>query len=546
VVEGIVVRPDEMTETSLTLKLDAPKLDSISATSGGPGTRLTLRGSNFGASKHTVLQVYFNNTLATTVERLSDTAIEVVVPEQAASGGVVVVSGGVASNPQPFSVISRIAVTPRLVGLYPGDVQQFTAVAYDERGNVIVSPALEWTSSFLGAGALSPTGRFEATGEGATRLVVASGAVSDSTYLTTSRYELTTFAGNGTLSSFGDGLPALSGSLSSPFGLAASPDGTTLYVSEADGGARIRSILPNGLLATYAGGGSLTGDDLPLLSAKFSEPTALAVDTAGGLAIVDLLAHRIVYVSPVAQERFGIAMQPNRVYTLAGTGAIGTPQEGALGRQSAITMPAGLAFDTLGALYFGSETLNRVYRLNPAGQLSTVAGNGGGILSGRAGLSTQTSIGGIYTLACDARGNLAIGGDGRVYFACQAPGTYFGLLMASGSIYPLLGTLPPGDGPDQAELAKTQVAVINGLAFDPTGHLWITDSNNVLRRVDSDGNCITIAGARRESGSSGTLQSGVNAGGAALSHPKAILPLSSNRILLVDSGNNRIVRLSLH
>ncbi|HEY9899919.1 MAG TPA: carboxypeptidase regulatory-like domain-containing protein [Pantanalinema sp.] len=544
VVEGIVVRPEETTETSLTLRLDAPRLETLSAASGGPGTRLTLRGANFGATKHTVLQVYFNNTLATTIERLSDTEIEVVVPDRAASGGVVVVSGGVASNSQPFSVISRIAVIPRLVGLYPGDVQQFTAVAYDERGQAIASPALEWTSSYAGAGVLSSTGRFEASGEGATRLQVTSGTVTDGTYLTTSRYELTTFAGNGTLSSFGDGLSALSGSFSSPFGLAASPDGATLYVSEADGGERVRSILPNGLLGTYAGGGSLTDDGQPLLSAKFSEPRDLAVDGAGGLAIADPIAHRIRYVSPVTQQRFGIAMQANRIYTLAGTGTIGTPQEGAMGHQSAITAPAGLAFDQSGALYFGSGTLNRVYRLDQTGLVSSIAGNGGSTPSSWTELSAQTSIGAVLALALDAAGNLAIGGKGRCYFACRSPGTYFGLAMASGSLYPLLATNSLADGPDQAELAKTRVADVRGLAFDPKGRLWIADSNHVLRRLDPSGGCVSVAGARLESSGVGTPQSGVNAGAVALSRPSAILPLSGDRILFVDGGHNRIVRLS--
>lgn len=544
VVEGIVVKPEETTETSLALKLDAPTLESLSATSGGPGTRLTLRGANFGHTKHTVLQVYFNNTLATTVTRLSDTAIEVVVPDQAASGGVVVVSGGVASNPQPFSVISRIAVTPRLVGLYPGDVQQFTAVAYDERGQAIASPALEWTSSYPGAGALSPTGRFEATGEGATRLQVTSGKITDGTYLTTSRYELTTFAGNGTLSSFGDGLPALSGSFSLPYGLAASLDGNTFYVSEVAGGKRIRSILPDALLATYAGGGAATGNDLSPLSTTFSEPRDLAVDAVGGLAIADFFDHRIFYVSPVTQTRFGIAMQANRVYTIAGTGAIGTPQDGAIGWQSVITTPAGLAFDGNGSLYFGSQTLQRVYRLSADGELNALAGSGGSSLSSTAGLFKQTSIGLVAALALDAAGNIAIGGKGRVYFACRAPGTYFGLAMASGSLYPILGTSSLADGPDQAEPGRTQVGGIRGLAFDPAGRLWITDNNHLLRRLDPNGVCRTVAGARRENGFAGSVLSGVNAGGAALYLPSSILPLPGDNILFADTQNNRIVRLS--
>lgn len=544
IAQGVVVQPNETAHADLQLKLDAPKLTALSANNGALGAEITLHGENLGESKHTVLQVYFGSALAIKLERFSDTEIKVTVPDGAASGGLVVVSDGIRSNPLPFTVISNIAVTPRLVGLYPGDVQQFTAVAYDERGNTVVSPALEWSTSYKGAGVLSPTAEFKATGEGYTRISVKSGKCSDQASLTSTNYDLETVAGNGTLSSFGDGGPALAGSFAFPCGLAAAPDSQSLYVSELDGKQAVRRISSDNLLSTYAGGGSQLGDDGPASSGQLSEPRYLAVDADGGLAISDQVQHRIRYVSARDQTRFGVEMKSNRIYTIVGTGLIGTPHEGDLGFKSDITSPMGVAFDSDGSLFFGSNVLKRVYRLDLDGTLRVLAGKGGASGSFTEASAPTAPIGSVWAIAVDAHGNLAIGGWSRVYFDCREPGTYFGITMASGSIYPLLGTSTPGDGPDGTNLANLRVFNVAGLAFDTENRLWITDANHVVRRLSPDGTCVTVAGARWEDGIGGSPRSGVNAGKSYLNKPASVIPRPDGRILFVDTANHRVVQLT--
>ncbi|MBO9541400.1 carboxypeptidase regulatory-like domain-containing protein [bacterium] len=543
VVEGVVVRPNETTRADLQLALDAPKLVSLSATNGASGAEITLNGENFGVSKHKVLQVYFGNTLAVKLDPLSDTTIKVTVPDGATSGGVVLVSDGVRSNPLPFTVISSIAVTPRLVGLYPGDVQQFTAVAQDDRGHVVASPALEWSTSYAGAGTLNPGAVFTATGEGFTRIQATSGKLFDRAAVTSTPYRLETIAGNGTLSSFGDGGSALTGSFALPLGLAASPDGQTLYVSEVAGKRTVRAISSDNLLSTFAGGGTEFGDDAPPTSAQLTDPRGLAVDADGGLAISDAVQHRIRYVPTRDQIRFGLAMKANRIYTIAGTGVSGSPREGEPGTKSNLTAPLGLAFGRNGNLYFTSSVLNQVYRLDPSGRLYLVAGSGGTGGNFTQAPSTSAPIGSVYTLAIDTLGNLVIGGWSRIYFDCREPGTYFGIPMASGSLYPLIGGLSPGDGPDGKDLANLRVSQVRGLAFDAENHLWFTDDNHVIRRLSPDGTCVTVAGARREQGIGGAPGHGVNAGAGFLTLPASVLPRPDGRVLFVDGSNQRVALL---
>ncbi len=61
-----------------------------------------------------------------------------------------------------------------------------------------------------------------------------------------------TVAGNGVGASSGDGLPATSAAINGPYGVASAADGT-LYVTE---NVRVRIILPDGKISTFAGGGS--------------------------------------------------------------------------------------------------------------------------------------------------------------------------------------------------------------------------------------------------------------------------------------------------
>lgn len=542
VAQGIVVRPNEQAQAELTLRLDAPTLSSLSAPNGGPGSTLTLRGENFGASKHTILFVYFNSTLATTFERLSDSEIRVTVPDTVTSGNVVVVSGGVSSNPLPFTVISRIALAPEVVGVYPGSAHPFVATAYDEHGTRIASPVLSWASSYQGAGTLDQAGLFQADGEGTTQIQVKSGKITALANLTSSAYEMVTVAGNGAMSTWGDGLDARSGSFALPYGLAAFADGR-LLVSEVAGSEVVRQIAPDGTLSTFAGGGALLGDDGPAHAAQLDDPTALAIDSLGGVAIADSMHHRIRYVSSRQQERFGIAMQPGRIYTIAGTGATGTPQDGASASESALSYPRALAFDDQDTLFFCSTQLNRVYRLAPDGRLWLTAGNGSGSSGSVPAVPTQLAMGSPTALAADDKGNLAIGTQYRVYFVCREAGTYFGRAMASGSAYPLIGAVGFGNGPDGTDLANLRLKWVRGLAFDAQGQLWLSDENHVIRRLSTDGKCVTIAGAPWKNGVGGAARSEVNAGQGHLNEPTSVIPRSEGRILFVDSRNNRLVEL---
>jgi sugar lactone lactonase YvrE len=86
-----------------------PTITSLSPTSGGIGTAVTIIGTNFGSTQGTST-VKFNTTAATPLN-WNPTSIVVPVPAGATTGTVVVTIGGVASNGISFTVTSAPGIT---------------------------------------------------------------------------------------------------------------------------------------------------------------------------------------------------------------------------------------------------------------------------------------------------------------------------------------------------------------------------------------------------------------------------------------------------
>src|SRR5262249_52678102 len=109
---------------------------------------------------------------------------------------------------------------------------------------------------------------------------------------------ITTIAGNGAMGFSGDGGSALNAQLQFPIGVALDGAGNLLVLHF--GYARVRKVSANGTITTVAGGNGsgFFGDGGPATSAGFTNPFALAMDSANNLYIADTGSNRIRKVSP--------------------------------------------------------------------------------------------------------------------------------------------------------------------------------------------------------------------------------------------------------
>src|SRR5262249_38159813 len=140
-----------------------------------------------------------------------------------------------------------------------------------------------------------------------------------------------------------------------------------LYIAEQLS-HRIRKVTPGGTVSTVAGTGyaGFAGDGGPAVYAQLNGPSALDVDSAGNLYVVDEWDRRIREIAV-----------DGKITTVAGNGIYGYNGDNipATSAQLALGGYAKVAVDSSGNIYIADVDNNRVRKVS-SGTITTVAGNG--------------------------------------------------------------------------------------------------------------------------------------------------------------------------
>jgi uncharacterized protein (TIGR03437 family) len=327
-----------------------------------------------------------------------------------------------------------------------------------------------------------------------------------------------TAAGNGTAGYSGDGGLATSAQLNYPTGAAADSTGN-LYIADTQNN-RVRKVAPDGTISTVAGNGSpgSFGDRGPATSARISQPSAVAVDSAGNLYIADFSNSLIRKVTPG-----GIISTVVLAPASADCGVDVCAQ---------LSQPEGVAVDSAGNLYIADTGNNRMLKMTPGGTVSTVAGNGAYGYSGDGGPATSAELDVPSGVAVDSAGNLYIA-DAQNHRIRK---------VASGKIWTVAGNGLPGYSGDGGPAARAQLAGPSGVAVDSAGNLYIADKGNSrIRKVTPGGTISTVAG----NGVPGYSGDGGPAASAQLNSPSGIAVDAFGVLYIADSLNNRIRKVAL-
>lgn len=206
---------------------------------------------------------------------------------------------------------------------------------------------------------------------------------------------ITTFAGNESYGYSGDGGPATLAKLNTPYGVAADDDGN-LYVVDSSY-SRIRKIDTAGMISTAAGIGTYgySGDDGPATAASFNNVFRVAADAVGNVFVADKDNHRIRKI-----DSSGV------ITTIAGTGVAGYSGDGGSALAAEIQGPFGIVSDISGNIYFSDTGNQRIRKIDSAGIISTIAGTGTAGYSGDGDNALVANINSPNGIALDATGNL--------------------------------------------------------------------------------------------------------------------------------------------
>jgi hypothetical protein len=177
------------------------------------------------------------------------------------------------------------------------------------------------------------------------------------------------------------------------------------------------------------------------------------------------------------------------ITTVAGNGTGGSTGDGGPATDAAL-YACGLAIDGSGNIYISTGLFGSTIRMvNSSGIITTIAGHAGSYAySGDGGPATDAYFFEPWGLAIDALGNLYIGD--ALNYAVR-------MINTSGIISTIAGTGPSHGGYSGDRSAATSAELYEPfyICFDASGNLYISDyGNNVVRMVNTSGIISTIAG----------------------------------------------------
>ncbi len=271
------------------------------------------------------------------------------------------------------------------------------------------------------------------------------------------------------------------------------------------------------------------------------------------------------------------------ITTFAGNGVQGFSGDGGPAVNAALDNPHGIAVDAFLNVYIADVNNNRIRKVAPNGFVTTFAGTGVAGFNGDNIQAASAQLNQPEGVAVDTHGNLIIAdaqnrrirrvapngiittiagtgiegfsGDGgpatsanigravalaadksgNIFFA-DAPQQRVRVIAANGIIATVAGNGNPGFSGDGGPATSATLNFPDGVGIDNGGNLLIADSgNHVIRRV-SGGIITTIAG----NGNEGFSGDGGPATAAMLNFPASVTVDNAGNILIADTSNNRV------
>jgi sugar lactone lactonase YvrE len=292
--------------------------------------------------------------------------------------------------------------------------------------------------------------------------------------------------------------------------------GGNLYVADA-GNHAVRKITPTGVVTTLAGLTGVSGSSDGSGSARFNHPTGVTVDSSGN-----------VYVADTDNNEIRKVTASGVVSTLAGVAGVRGSGDGT-GSAASFNGPSGIVADPTGNLYV-ADTLNHTIRkVSSAGVVTTIAGVAGA--SGAVDAAGSAArFNGPQGLALDAANHL--------YVADTNNDVIRQIVTSSGAVTTVAGQAGIAGGADGAN-REAEFHYPSSVAVDATGNLYVADTDNhTVREIESSGAVSTLAGLATASGGTDGIGTA-----ARFAFPTGIAVDSAGNIYVADT-NNHTIRLA--
>lgn len=235
-----------------------------------------------------------------------------------------------------------------------------------------------------------------------------------------------------------------------------------------------------------------------------------------------LLCSALLAIS--ATTTFG---QLRKINTIAGLGNPGFSGDGGVATNAELHGPSSISVDGNGNIFFVDYFNVRVRKINTAGIISTIAGNGLGGYGGDGSIGTSAQIN---------PNSVAVSKKGDVYISDAVNGV-IRVVNGLGIINTFAGTGIGGNTGNGGPALNARMDQPRGIAFDTKGNLFVADAaNHVVRKIDTFGIITRFAG----NDTAGFMGDGGPATAARLDSPYAVAIDKKGNVFIADYKNNLI------
>ncbi len=295
-----------------------------------------------------------------------------------------------------------------------------------------------------------------------------------------------------------------------PNGVAADAAGN-VYVAQT---SAIRRISPNGTTITFAGlqgeGGAVDGGGQ---NARFQDPSGVAIGPDGNIYVADPGNHTIRKITA-----------GGFVTTFAGNAFAGPGYQDGFGMTARFSRPWGITVDSQNVVYVTELDNHTIRRIGPSGEVSTLAGNPNQGFFDSTGTTSRFSYPSGITV--DGAGNLYVADFGN---------NVIRKITQSGLTTTVAGGNASAPGSQDGIGRDARFTGPSGVVSDAEGNLYVSEYNHVIRRIRKNGLVSTVAGLIGSPGN-------VNGTGsrARFSFPENLALLPSGQLLIADSQNHAV------
>ncbi|MDX1823903.1 MAG: Ig-like domain-containing protein, partial [Thiohalomonadales bacterium] len=325
-----------------------------------------------------------------------------------------------------------------------------------------------------------------------------------------------TYAGDGSGSQFFEGMggPATSAKIPNPSSLAMDIEGNLyIFSSHLPGWQNWRSYIlkvdTEGIVTTFSGAAGFWGYN-----------GYIAADAQGNI-------YHSAYYNWYGGANGGcvqkVTPEGERTTVLGACGSDDYSYSGIVFR--------GMHIDNQSNIYAAVST-HKVLKMDPAGVLTVVAGNGTAGSEGDGGPAIQAQLNDPTDVYLDDEGNLYIAERYRVR-----------KVDSSGIITTVAGGGARGTVGNDGLATEAYLNGVEEISMDSAGNLYIVESwNNSVRKVNTHGVITTVAGFNNTSG--GYSGDGVFGTQAQLNRPTDVLIDAAGNIFIADMFNGRVRKVS--